>query len=43
MTHVTNPCIKAQEAGLQSGMRLCIMPWPPTHLAQELNVRTVLP
>ena len=40
---VIHACIKAQEAGLQSGMRLCIMPGPPTHLEQELNVRTVYP
>ena len=33
--------VHALKTDLQSGMRLCIMPGLPTHLVQELNIRTV--
>ena len=36
-------CIHIQETGLQSGVRLCIMPGLSRHLVQELNVGTVGP
>ena len=33
--------VHAMKTGLQSGVRLCIMPGLPTHLVQGLNVGTV--
>ena len=51
--HINGPCslcikatfswevIHASMPGWQPGVRLCIMPWLPAHLVQELNVSTV--
>ena len=34
-------CKSKQRSVVRSGVQLCIMPWLPTHLVQELNASTV--